>query len=481
MSRSSGCSDGPRPDSVDRIDGTSNCMSNYSQKAFFIFLIYVTSIVIQVSIDDLHMKNMLSISSVLLFFNLYVFVRSNGNTLCFLQPSVFGINYIYISMALGALTFISGNVILPRMMSESSRWTDSPTPIAFIAALVAVAILISDYPEKDAAWLVPQPNPFKILTLLSATLGTATLGSAANFIFVAETTAGLFMLYILHVIAVRNGKIRVLFYLAAIVPLTVLFAHDKRNVIFLIVPITILELIVRDWRSITVQLAARAFVAVSAVAGLVLVATVLRTPGPGGISSIGETLSAVGRHTATRYFLGYASLNFELVYTYFHTFNAINYVLADRLGTLFGSTYAKLLFILIPRELLEWKPWGASYVYALRFDRAYRLAGGSWAVSMVGEAFLNFRIMGAVVLPLVLRLFDGVFCRWVLVRDKANFLSAVAALYFPVAFMNYARGSGLDSFLIMMIVATATAGLVSIALQYGKKSRIWAVRRNGRT
>ena len=78
-------------------------------------------------------------------------------------------------------------------------------------------------------------------------------------------------------------------------------------------------------------------------------------------------------------------------------------------------------------------------------------------------------------------MFDGAFCRWVLVRDKANFVSAVAALYFPVAFMNYARGSGLDSFVIMMTAATATAGLGSIALHYGRKSRIWTVRGNGRT
>ena len=454
-------------------------MNKYSHKAFFIFLIYVTTIVIQMSVDDLHIKNMLSISSVLLLFNSYVFIRSKGSTLSFLQPSVFGINYILISMALGALTFVSGNVILPRMISESSRWTRGPMPIAFIAALVAVVIVTSDYGEKGAAWLVPGPNPLKILTLLLATLGTAIFGTMTNFSFVGETTAGMFMLYILHVIGLRNGKIRLLFYLAAILPLTVLFAHDKRNAMFLIVPITFLELIVRDWRYITVKLAVRFLIVVPAVAGLVLVATVLRTPGPGGISSIGETLSAVGTHTAGRYFLGYASLNFELAYTYFHTFNAINYLLADRLPTLLGSTYLKPLFILIPRELLEWKPWGASYVYALRFDRAYRLAGGSWAVSMIGEAFLNFRIVGAVVLPFVLRAFDGVFSRWVLVREKANFVSAVAALYFPVAFMNYARGSGLELFVIMMMVATATAGVASVALHYGRKRRIWTVARNG--
>ena len=455
-------------------------MNKYSHKAFFIFLIYVTTIAIQISAEDLHMKNMLSISSVLLLFNSYVFIRSKGSTLSFLQPSVFGINYILISMALGALTFVSGNVVLPRMISESSRWTHGPIPIAFIAALVGVVILISDYSEKDAAWLLPGPNPLKILTLLLATLGTAIFGTATNFSFVGETTAGLFMLYILHVIGLRNGRIRLLFYLAAILPLTVLFAQDKRNAMFLIVPITLLELIVRDWRYISVKLVLRFLIVVSAVAGLVLIATVLRTPGPGGIRSIGETLSAVRSHTAGRLFLGYASLNFELVYTYFHTFNAINYLLGDRLIPLLGSTYLKPLFILIPRDLLEWKPWEASYVYTLRFDRAYRVAGGSWAVSMVGEAFLNFRIVGAFVLPFVLRAFDGVFSRWVLVREKANFVSAVAALYFPVAFMNYARGSGLDSVVIMMMVATATAFVGSVALHYGKARRIWTVARNGR-
>ena len=83
-------------------------------------------------------------------------------------------------------------------------------------------------------------------------------------------------------------------------------------------------------------------------------------------------------------------------------------------------------------------------------------------------------------LPFVLRAFDGVFIRWVLVREKANFVSAVAALYFPVAFMNYARGSGLDSVVIMMMVATATAFVGSVALHYGKAGRIWTVARNGR-
>ena len=452
-------------------------MNKYSQKALFVFLIYVTSTFLHVWIDDLHLKNTLTLSCVLLLFNSHVLLESKGNTLAFLRPSVFGVNYIYLSMALGALTFASDNVILPRMTMEASRWTDGATPIAFLAALVAVVIMISDYRRQTAAWRLPGPSPITTLVLLVATVGTALAGKATDFIFLPETTGGMFMLYILHVIGLRNGKMRVLFYLAAIVPLTVLFAEDKRDAIFLVVPIVFLELIVRDVPSVTLGVAVRAFLVVPVIGALVLIASVLRSPAYAGISSISEVWSAVVNYAGGRFFWSYASLNFELAYTYFHTFNAINYVLADRLMPLLGSTYIKPLFILIPREWIEWKPWGASYVYALRFDRAYRLAGGSWAVSMVGEAFVNFRILGAVILPFVLAMLDRLFRRFVLIGEQPKFPVAVAALYFSVAFMNYARGSGLDVFLIMMIVATATAVVGSIGLHYGNKARIWRLPR----
>ena len=452
-------------------------MNKYSQKALFVFLIYVTCAILHVSVAELHLKNTLIISCILFLFNSYVVLESKGSTLCFLQPSVFGVNYIYLSMALGALTFASDIVILPRMITESSRWTDGVTPIAFLGGFVAVVILISDYRPTTASWLLPGRSPITMLVLLLATIGTAVAGKATNFIFLPETTGGMFMLYVLHVIGLRNGKTRVLFYLAAIVPLTVLFAEDKRDAIFLVVPIAFLELIVRDYPSFTLGVAVRTFLVVPVIGALILMASVLRSPSYAGISSISETWSAVVNFAAGRFFWGYASLNFELAYTYFHTFNAINYVLADRLMPLLGSTYVKPLFILIPREWIEWKPWGASYLYALRFDKAYRLAGGSWAVSMVGEAFVNFRIVGAVILPFVLAMLDGLFRRFVLIREQPKFPIAVAALYFPVAFMNYARGSGLDVFLIMMIVATATAVVGSMGLHYGKNGRIWRLPR----
>ena len=455
-------------------------MNKYGQKALFILMIYVTSTVLQIWIDELHLKNMLTILCVLILFNSYVVLESKGNTLSFLQPSVFGVNYIYLSMALGALTFATDGVFLPRMIADASRWTDGPAPIVFLASFVAVVIMISDYRAKPAAWLLPGESPIKVVVLLGATIGTAVAGNATDFIFLPETTGAMFMLYILHVIGLRNGKIRISFYLAAIVPLTVLFSEDKRDALFLIVPIIFLELIVRDKPSITAGVLARIFLIMPVFGALVLVASVLRSPEYVDVRSVGETIEAVQEYASNRFFWAYASLNFELLYTYFHTFNTINYVLTDKLMPLLGSTYVKPLFILIPRNWIEWKPWGASYVYALRFDRAYRLAGGSWAVSMVGEAFLNFRIMGAVFLPVVLGMFDRLFRRLVLVRERPNFAVAVAALYFPVAFMNYARGSGLDVLLIMMIVGTATAASASIGLSYGKRRKVWTLPRGQR-
>ena len=69
----------------------------------FVSLTLAAAVILHLMIDALHVRNMTSIAVITALYNVYVYLRSKGNVYTFLQPSVIGINYVYFSLALGAI------------------------------------------------------------------------------------------------------------------------------------------------------------------------------------------------------------------------------------------------------------------------------------------------------------------------------------------------------------------------------------------
>ena len=446
---------------------------NVPLKIIFIVLIMLATWLSHVLGSDLHSKNMLTIFFAVIFFNAYVYLTSGGDLLSFFHPSVVCINYVYISMMLGGWAFISDNVVLDRMIIEAEQWIDSAVPSVFIALVVCAVILVADYGKKEVAWRVPEPNYFKIVVLGCSIFLIAPLATALDTVgFANQIITAPFLLYVLYVAALPQRTTRILLYLIVLVPLALMFAHDKRDAIFPILPIVFLELIIGGKLKVNLKHVITVLMLIPVVGGLILATTLLRTLEAFNIRSIIDVYAAMLEYLGSDDFLGYYFLNLELTYTYFHTMNAINYAFTDQMPSLLGATYVKPLFILIPRELVEWKPYSAVQYYTLYYDPEYRWAGGSWAVSMIAEAALNFRMFGVVVCALVLRAFDGIFARFVLIRKTKNVVFAVAALYFFVAVMIYARGSGLSLSLALFLAVIFATTPFLVILRYGKNSRI---------
>ena len=430
--------------------------------------------------SDLHSKNMLTIFFAVIFFNAYVYLTSGGDLLSFFHPSVVCINYVYISMMLGGWAFISDNVVLDRMIIEAAQWIDSAVPSVFIALVACAVILVADYGKKEVAWRVPEPNYFKIVVLGCSIFLIGYLVTPLHTGYTNQIMTAPFFLYVLYVAALPQRTTRILLYLIVLMPLALMFAHDKRDAIFPVLPIVFLELIIGGKLQVNWKHLIMVLILIPVLAGLILTTTLLRTPEAFNIRSIIDVFAAMLEYLGSDDFLGYYFLNLELTYTYFHTMNAINYAFTDQMPALLGATYVKPLFILISRELVEWKPHSAIHYYTLYYDPEYRWAGGSWAVSMIAEAALNFRMFGVVACALVLRALDGIFDRFVLFRTKKNVLFAVAALYFFVSFMNYARGSGLSMSIVLFLAVIFATTPFMIVLRYGKNSRILQ-RISGRT
>ena len=441
-------------------------------KVIFTLLIILATWLCHAFVSELHSKNILTIFFTIVLFNAYVYLTSGGDLVSFFHPSAICLNYVYVSMMLGGWAFISDNVVLAEMTSGAAQWIDSLVPPMFIALVVCAVILVSDYRKKEVAWRVPEPTYFTITMLGCSIFVIGHLTVVFDARFANQIITALFFLYVLYVAALPHRTTRILLYLIVLVPLVFMFAHDKRDAIFLILPIFFLEFIISGKLKVHLKHVIAVLMLIPVVAVLILCATVMRTPEVFDIKSIFDIYSAVLEYLSFDDFLGYYFLNLELTYTYFHTINALNYAFTDQIPAFLGTTYVKPLFILVPRELVEWKPHSAVHHYTLFYNPEYRWAGGSFAVSMIGEAALNFRMFGAVVCALILRVFDGIFARFVLIRTTKNVLFAVAALYFFVSFMNYARGSGLSLSLVLFLVVIFAATPFLAVLRYGKNSRI---------
>ena len=312
--------------------------------------------------------------------------------------------------------------------------------------------------------------------LLLLTVGTAFVGSEVELIFVGPLASVTFLIYALHVVGYQAGKARLLLYAVALIPLSIFLAHDKRDVIFPLIGVILLEALVRNRARFTFRrVLSLVLFYTPPVLALILVMTVLRAAEQFGITGVRDIIAAVSAYVRTTDFLPSLFLNLEWTYTYVHTFNAVNYALTDRIPALLGSTYVKVLFIFAPREWIDWKPDSIIDIYTSYYDQRYRRLGGSWVSSMVGEAILNFRLFGAVILALILMAFDRVFVRYVLIQRRRNYLYAGSALYGIVAFLLYARGSGLDLALISFLVAALYCGCVSLVMKYGRRGRVVSV------
>ena len=199
---------------------------------------------------------------------------------------------------------------------------------------------------------------------------------------------------------------------------------------------------------------------------LIILLTVLRSSEHYEINNWTSLFFAANLFYSSEMFFSYFLQNLEITYTYFHTINAMEIWDIRKLEYLYGSSYLKSLLVLFPREVFEFKPQKASYWYTLFYDKSYRLAGGSWALSMFSEAYINFKFFGSLALVAILRILDYLFYKTILTSCRKGYLHNIVKLYFMVAILEFARGAGLETVVVFMCIVTFISALIQITLRY---------------
>lgn len=209
------------------------------------------------------------------------------------------------------------------------------------------------------------------------------LGGAGELSYIPKAISALIVIYIL---AYNKYKYRYLIYLFILFLFATFSFDSKREVVFFIFPIILLETVLNSKIFYIKNLIYLLF-SVIVVIFLIIVMSILRGYGNYDVDNFFEALFYVYAYTNNEFFLMYFFKNIETSYTYFHSMQAMEYILNDVDLITYGSTFIKFLFITIPSSIIDFKPKSLIDIYTTLYDPEFRKIGGSWPPNIVADFY----------------------------------------------------------------------------------------------
>ena len=399
------------------------------------------------------------------------------DTFLFLTPNALVFFYTSISIALGAWGFRNNYVLNAVHLTDYSEWRSAHIAVTLI--LISLAILLSidflyqrQYQQKSIrAPLRCNSRHIVVACLLVPffflSFDLALFGGAGDFSVIGKSVFAIMcIIFFSKYPAMRRWSV----YLGLIIVFATFSIHNKREAIFIILPMLYLEFLQRPqrptWKSIVLLVPLGGFLLM-----LVLVMSVAR--GYGGFGELDGLLAAipfVADYIGSDVFIAGLLNNIEANYFFFHALNSIEMVLRDPELLAAGSTIVKPVFMFFPRSVLVWKPESIITLYTVAYDPGFRAIGGSWPISLFSELFWNFyyfSLLAVILLALVLAKLQFLVV-------KAHGSGNVFWLGFMLfAYMNVimlARGSGIDLYLSYQLFAGLLfllCAFAAFALRYG--------------
>lgn len=286
--------------------------------------------------------------------------------------------------------------------------------------------------------------------------------SPADF-YIIPKSLGAIMIF---VVLFNNYKLkyRIICYALIIVVFAVSSYEDKRDAIFLTLPILLLESTRFELTLDVKKLILFSFSAIF-LSYLIMVMSILRGYGQFKPNGFLDATQYVDEYIRSTTFIPSFMNNIEVSYTYFHSNNAIEKIIEDPGRMSYGSTIIKPLFILVPREFFPGKPSSIIDLYTRTFSLEMRREGFSAPISFQSEMFWNFHVVGIAFGAIFFFIFNSVYLNIVNLIHRYEIINYVPLLYIYQQSLVMFRGSGLDQYIIDIILSFIIFTLVKIVLR----------------
>ena len=436
-------------------------------------LVYATIVLVVVAIsssDDWLRSTLLVFYALQYFFIVRLALKQKDRWLFILSPSFVTASYIAINSCLGAHAFSLEKVVVKMDYQSYLEWTNLGWVVAFMLCANLVVILPYFLTKKKhrvysllETRLTPHVSPAeKILVigfcasllLLFSTikLDLSIFGATTNFSIIPQTLAALSIVIVL-VKSRQRGRyavyLLILFYFASF------SSFDKRNALFLIAPIVLIECL----RMGQLRLRPRVVVATAVLLGVVLMLVVMMSiyRGYGNYQPVDffDTRNYILDYVKNERFYPYLGNNLEFNYAFFHSHQAIEYVYNTPELLLYGSTFLKILFVPFPRYLFPSKPDSIIVTYTNHHaPPGFPTDERSWLCSIYCDFFWNFHFGG--LFALLLTFYLATRCYLALayrLRQKIEY-EHLLALFAYQQMLHVIRGSGFDYYGVALLLAT---------------------------
>jgi len=136
------------------------------------------------------------------------------------------------------------------------------------------------------------------------------------------------------------------------------------------------------------------------------------------------------------FFIGISeSINVNVIYDLFNRYDDF----------LLGATYFKPLFFYVPRSIWEGKPESITVITANSFG------GSSLVTTIIGEMFMNFSLLGIIILPIVLWFIEGFITKHL--RPYGS-ISNIVGFFFGILFFRMPFSDEFLVFVFLVLILT---------------------------
>lgn len=436
-----------------------------------VYCTIVLSVVAVFSSDDWLRSHLWILYATQYIFIIWLGVKQADQWLFILSPSFVTVSYVAINNCLGSYSFSMGIVSPTENYLSYLEWTKLGWVVASILCANLMVLLsyfltskafISNHQEARRTAKIALAEKVLvigfcggiILFFSAVEIDLSVLAAYGSFSIIPQTLGALLIGLVL---AKSKQRGRVAVYLLIFLYFASFSSHDKRDALFLIAPVLLIECLSMPRLQLRLQhiTLAAGFAVVGFV--LILMMSIYRGYGEYHPKSFIDTRHYLLEYVESPGFYGYLGANLEYNYVFFHSHQAIEYVYTSPDMLLYGATFLKPLFLSLPSDWFPIKPKSIVHHYTSHHSPQYRKAGGSWATPIYSDFFWNFHVLGLLILLPVYYLINRCYLALAYSIKQGMSYYHLLPLFAYQHLLTLIRGSGFDLYFAYLMVAAGFA------------------------
>ena len=390
----------------------------------------------------------------------------------FLSPSFLLVFYVNFNIFVGAYA-LKENLLIEFYQHRSTSFKliqniNIPYLHTAICSLVSMMVLPSFKVPKIIA-VNNSKSSFKTVILCFALISIfaiikidlSIIGGGGDFSTIPKSITSIILFYEL---AKRKHKYRFIIYLIVLLLFMATNFESKREAVFMIIPIVLLENIFGNLSTFnfTLRKIIISIFSFLAIVYSLLIMTILRGFGGYDLSNPLNAFKYVDNLVKD---FNISKLLFtisEAPTTTYVSIKAMSSVNNNLDLLTYGSTYLKLLFVPIPRSFFGEKPESMTTIFTKMEDPGFYGIGGSLPINIYAESFWNFHFGGVFVILAIVISLNFMFSKVInlVLKDKFSFF--MAGIVFAYTYIvGFYRGFGFDLYSVNIIFGFIFSLLIS--------------------